>query len=221
MSRLNLNLSQQWLRPANDQLPSRTSARSARPGRLHNMLRSNTDQTNFMPTGRKNSWRQRQQGQALIEFALVLLFIILPITFVLVDGALTLFTLSNVTNAAREGARAGSIYQTNTSQGTTQTFADYWAQIDDARLAYIRQEVQSRLGPLVASSQCATTVGFGQPPDPNLAPEIGNPFRELDSLTVRVACPRRLLFGLVNASTITLASESTMKIEPGGVQNSP
>ena len=215
MSRLNLNLSQQWLRPANDQLPSRTSARSARPGRLHNMLRSNTDQTNFMPTGRKNSWRQRQQGQALIEFALVLLFIILPITFVLVDGALMLFTLSNVTNAAREGARAGSIYQTNISQGTTQTFADYWVQIDNARLAYIRQEVKARLGPLVAFSQCSITVRYPTDPD------VGNPFRELNSFTVRVACPHRLLFGLVNASTITLASESTMKIEPGGVQNSP
>jgi hypothetical protein len=36
-----------------------------------------------------------------------------------------------------------------------------------------------------------------------------------------VECPRRLLFGLVNVSTITLTSESTMNIEPGGVQNSP
>ena len=212
MSRLNLNLSQQWLRPANDQLPSRTSARSARPGRFRNMLRSNTDQTNSMPTGRKNSWRQRQQGQALIEFALVLLFIILPITFVLVDGALMLFTLSNVTNAAREGARAGSIYQTNISQGTTQTFADYWAQIDAERRTAIQQEIQRRLGPLVA---CPAPVIIYSP----LSPAMGNSFRARDELTVSLTCQRRLLFGLVNAASVTLSGSATMKIEPGGVRN--
>ncbi len=111
MSRL--NLSPRRLEPVNDELPSRISARSTRPGRLHNMLISNGKQTNYMPTLRANSWRQRQQGQALIEFALVLLFIILPITFVLVDGALMLFTHVEVTNAAREGARAAAIFQCN------------------------------------------------------------------------------------------------------------
>ena len=151
-----------------------------------------------------------------MEFALVLLFIILPITFVIIEGAIVLFTLSNVTNAAREGAHAGSIYQTSTPQEGTQTFDDYWAQIDNDRLAYIRQEAQARLGPLVAFSECATTVTYGLP-----TPDIGNPFRELDSLTVRLECPRRLLFGLVSAGTITLTSESTMKIEPGGVHGGP
>ena len=51
-----------------------------------------------------------ESGQALVEFALVLLFMILPFTFVLVDGSLTLFTLASVTNAACEGARAAAIY---------------------------------------------------------------------------------------------------------------
>ena len=51
---------------------------------------------------------QTQRGQALVEFALVLLFIILPLTFVLVDGSLMLFTYVEVTNGAREAARAAA-----------------------------------------------------------------------------------------------------------------
>ncbi len=81
---------------------------------------------------------QSQRGQALVEFALVLMFIILPFTFVLVDGALTLFTLANVTNAAREGARAGSIYQTS-APGTV-------AAIDAARKTYVRSGSSSAIG---------------------------------------------------------------------------
>ncbi len=164
-------------------------------------------------SGQTQVKRSREHGQSLVEFALVLMFIILPVTFVLVDGAMLLFTLSNVTNAAREAAHAGSIYQTLAPQGGTQTFADYSAQIDNERLTSIRQETQRRLGPLVAYSQCAVDVSYYP-----AAPDIGNPFREMNGLTVRVACPRRLLFGLVNASVITLTSESTMKIEPGGVR---
>jgi Flp pilus assembly protein TadG len=153
-----------------------------------------------------------EQGQALVEFALVLMFIILPFTFVLVDGAMMLFTLANVSNAAREGARGGSIYQTTTPPSPSQSFADQVATIDAARLAFVRQSAQQMLGPLVTFNQCTTTIAYR----PN-TPEIGNPYRELDSITLTLACPRRLLFGLVNAGSITLTSQPTMRIEPGGV----
>ena len=167
------------------------------------------------------SHQDSSSGQTLVEFALVLLFIILPITFVLVDGSLTLFTLANVTNAAREGARGGSIYQCGSASITcsldsTQTFATQIAIVDSARLTYIQNEIQQRLGPLVAFSQCVTSISYSP-----TTPDMGNPYRELDSMTVNVACPRRLLFGLVNASTITLTAESTMRIEPGGIAPSP
>lgn len=155
-------------------------------------------------------------GQSLVEFALVLMFVILPFTFVLVDGAMVLFTLVNVTNAAREGARGGSIYQTTTPPSASQTFADQVAAIDAARLAYVQQTVQERLGPLVAVSQCTTTITY-RPATPGL----GNPYRALDDVTLRLACPRRLLFGLVDAGSVTLTSEATMRIEPGGVAPQP
>ncbi len=162
---------------------------------------------------------QHESGQALVEFALVLLFVILPITFVLIDGTLTLFTLANVTNAAREGARGGSIYQTPQLSGQ---FPDQVAQIDAARLAFAQQQASSLLGPLVAISTCTTTVTY-EPCTGSLCiagrpdlPPAGNTYRELDSMTVTVACPRRLLFGLAGTSQITLTGQSTMRIEPGG-----
>ena len=165
--------------------------------------------TNFLQTSKSDS---SQQGQALVEFALVLIFIILPITFVIVDGALTLFTLTNVTNAVREGTRAGAIYQTSTAQQSNQSFEDYQAQIDTERRASIQAEIQNRLGPLVGCA--APTITYSP-----ATPQAGNPYRASAQLTVNLTCTRRLLFGLVNAATIDLKGSATMRIEPGGVRN--
>ena len=145
----------------------------------------------------------------------MLMFVILPFTFVLVDGVMTLFTLANVTNAAREGARAGSIFQISAAPGGT--FSDQVAAIDTARVTTaISPTVQKMLGPLVTYSQCTTTVTYSP-----ATPDLGNPYRELDSVTVRLACPRRMLFGLINVGSITLTSSATMRIEPGGVAPLP
>jgi Flp pilus assembly protein TadG len=155
--------------------------------------------------------RPTENGQALVEFALVLMFIILPFTFVLVDGVMTLFTLANVTNAAREGARAGSIFQISAAPGGT--FSDQVATIDALRATTsISPTIQKMLGPLVAYSQCTTAITYNP-----ATPSLGNPYRELDSVTVQLACPRRMLFGLINVGSITLTSSATMRIEPGGV----
>ena len=168
------------------------------------------------PGGVKPVANPAEHGQALVEFALVLMFVILPFTFVLVDGAMVLFTLANVSNAAREGARGGSIFQTTTAPTSDQTFAEQVALIDAARLAFVRQSSQQMLGALVAFDQCSTVIVYSP-----ATPVIGNPYRELDSITLTLACPRRLLFGLVNAGTVTLTSQSTMRIEPGGVAPAP
>ena len=126
------------------------------------------------------------------------------------------YTQAVLTNAAREGARAGSIYQTTTAPAANQSFPVQVAAIDTARAAYVRQETQRMVGPLVSFPTCSTT--FTYMPDP---PTTGNPYRELDSLTVSLACPRRLFFGLVGTNQITLSARATMRIEPGGVAPSP
>ncbi len=160
-----------------------------------------------MQTSQRISKTESQRGQALVEFALVLLFVILPITFVLIEGALLLYTLANVTNAAREGARAGSIYQ---SPG----YAPYTT-IDISRTNYIRDYLTSdpygRLRNLVEVNQCNIWEEYTP-----ITTTLANPYRELSSMTVHVDCPHRLLFGLVGSDSITLSAQSTMKIEPGG-----
>ncbi len=167
---------------------------------------------------------QSQRGQALVEFALVLMFIILPLTFVFVDGAIMLFTYAEVTNAAREAARAAAIYQcgapTTPAVGctlnATQTFAQQIAQIDAARLSYVDQyfQVEDRrwLSALIGYPQCTRSITYSPS-----TPDMGNPYREFDALTLTISCPRRLFFGLVGTDSIQLTSRATMKIEPGGL----
>lgn len=157
-----------------------------------------------------------ESGQGLVEFALVLMFVILPFMFVLIDGAVTLYTQAVLTNVTREGARAGSVYQTPTAPSYTLTFAQQVAAIDATRSAYIQQEVQRMIGPLVSFPTCTTTIAYSP-----MTPNLGNVYRELDSMSVELSCPRRLFFGLVGTSQITLTAEATMRIEPGGVAPSP
>src|SRR3990172_7315696 len=106
-----------------------------------------------------------ESGQSLVEFALVLMFVILPLMFVLIDGAVTLYTQAALTNAAREGARAGSIYQTGTPPDFNQSFATQVTTIDAARLAYLQQQVQGMIGPLVSYPQCSTTITYNPNPE--------------------------------------------------------
>jgi len=156
----------------------------------------------------------RESGQALVEFAFVLMFVILPIMFVLIDGAVTLYTQAALTNVAREGARSGAVFQATGVGGGS--FASQVAAVDSARTTYIRQEVQRMIGPLVSFPSCNTTITYLP-----ATPQLGNPFRQMDSLMVSLACPRRLFFGLIGTSQITLTAQSTMRIEPGGVAPSP
>lgn len=162
--------------------------------------------------------RGEQAGQSLLEFALVLLFVILPFMFVLTDSAVTLYSLAVLTNAAREGARAGSIYQVTTPPDPNQTFNQQYTAADAARLAYVQSEVQRMTGALftINPAQCTPTVDYNP-----LTPPDTNPERALDLLTVTLACPRRLFFGLIGSTQITLSASSTMHIEPGGVAPGP
>jgi hypothetical protein len=170
---------------------------------------------------RQLSRQKEQSGQSLVEFALVLMFVILPFMFVLVDGSFTLYTYAMLTNAAREGARAGSVYQMTTSPSSGVTCTNLVTSIDSERATYVGQQMQFLMGNLVSLSQCSTNITYqpsqvcilGQPGDP----PVPNPYRELDSLKVDLQCPHRLFFGLVGTSQITLSATSTMRIEPGGV----
>ncbi len=176
-----------------------------------------------MQTLEKISEAQSQRGQALVEFALVLMFVILPFTFVLVDGAMLLFTYAEVTNAAREAARAAAIYECSAPACAPDPTSDITLQIaavDAARLQYVDSYFSGEdtrwLSALIGYAQCTRSITYPNPAyDPTA--NVYNVYRQMDSLVLTLSCPRRLLFGLVNAGQITLTANSTMRIEPGGV----
>lgn len=70
------------------------------------------------PSGRPSrwlkSWRHTDAGQSLVEFAMVLPFF-LVLLFALVDFGRAFYTWLNVTNAAREGARAAAVQLDSTA----------------------------------------------------------------------------------------------------------
>jgi hypothetical protein len=96
------------------------------------------------------------------------------------------------------------------------------AAIDAARLQYVDSYFNSEdtrwLNALIGYSQCSRSIAYPDVAyDPNGNPPIYNMYRQMDSLVLTLSCPRKLLFGLVNTSQITLTASSAMKIEPGGV----
>ncbi len=176
-----------------------------------------------MQTSHKVSKNQSQRGQTLVEFALVLMFIILPLIFVLVDGSLLLFTYAEVTNAAREAARAAAIYQCSAPTCILNPTTDYDVQaavIDAGRLQYVdsyfNNEDTRWLNALIGYSTCTRAIAYPVPVY-NSTNDTSNVYREMDPLILTLSCPRRLLFGLVGTSQITLTASATMRIEPGGV----
>lgn len=85
------------------------------------------------------------QGQSLVEFTLVTLFIIVPVMVAIIDGSILFYKWVAVNNAAREGARAGAIYQSSrTSDGSSEMMGE----IDEARESAIADAVDAVIGPL-------------------------------------------------------------------------
>jgi Flp pilus assembly protein TadG len=54
------------------------------------------------------SARRQEEGQDIVEYALILPFLLL-LTFMIIEGGWLIFRYNTVANAAREGARAGII----------------------------------------------------------------------------------------------------------------
>jgi Flp pilus assembly protein TadG len=170
----------------------------------------------------KNLWRQRnaieESGQSLVEFALVLIFVILPLTMVFIEASVLLYKYVALSNAAREGARAGSIYLY-----VGDPYADDpdnpTLQPDINRGAAVSSAVGGTVGPLMSSPpDCAGTnstttcqISYA----PSSAP-IPDPLRSTDAMTVTLAHTHSFLFGALG-SEVTIQARSSMRIEPSTV----
>jgi Flp pilus assembly protein TadG len=159
----------------------------------------------------------RQDGQSLVEFALVLAFIIIPFTFVLIETSLLLYKYVALTNAAREGARAASIYLYVGNPGGS------FAAPDTGRSTAAAATVRGTVAPLIApppdcSNTAATTVcqiSYG----PSSAP-IVDYLRSTDVLTLSITHTHSFLFGALGAG-IDLHAQAAMRIEPSTVISGP
>jgi Flp pilus assembly protein TadG len=162
---------------------------------------------------RQRDHRRRERGQSLVEFALVFTFIIVPLTLVIIETGALLYQYVALTNAAREGARAGSIYLYIGDPGGST------AAPDAGRGAAVANSVGSTIGPLIApppdcSGTAATTtcqIVYG----PSSAP-IPDPLRSTDVMTITLTHTHPFLFGALG-SKVDLKAQASMRIEPSAV----
>jgi Flp pilus assembly protein TadG len=156
---------------------------------------------------------RRERGQSLVEFALVLGFVILPLTMVFIEASVLLYEYVALTNAAREGARAGSIYlYVGDPGGSTQA-------ADDERKDAVAAAVSGTLRPLIpappdcdgTSSSTTCQISYG----PSSAP-IPDPLRSTDAMTVTLVYSHTFLFGALG-NEMAVRAQSSMRIEPSSV----
>jgi len=161
--------------------------------------------------------QEPEQGQSLVEFALVFAFIIVPLTLVIIETGILLYQYVALTNAAREGVRTGSIYLYVGDPGGSTTAPDA------GRSAAVVETVRSTIGPLVAAppdctgTTAQTTCQIIYGPSSAMIPD---PLRSTDAMTVTLTHTHRVLFGALG-STIPLRAQASMRIEPSAVITGP
>jgi hypothetical protein len=169
-----------------------------------------------MPTSQTSKRKRkvgRESGQSLVEFALALMFIILPMLMIFVETSVILFKYVSLSNSAREGARAGSIYLCVGDPGKTYNY------VDDRRKAFVATTVGGTIGALIAPPpDCSDTpsttrckIGYGAPSSPIL-----DPMRSTDTLTVTLVHTHSFVFGALG-NELQLRARSSMRIEPSSV----
>ncbi|MCB0195423.1 MAG: pilus assembly protein [Anaerolineae bacterium] len=166
-------------------------------------------------------WQQirkpHETGQSLVEFALVLIFIIIPFIFVFIETSTILYKYVAITNSAREGVRTGSIYLYMGDPGGSS------AAPDAGRSGEVSAAVSQTLGPLIGSppdcngTSAGTICLISYGPSSSLIPD---PLRSTEPFTVTVTHTHPFLFGALGSS-IDLEAQASMRIEPSSVITGP
>jgi Flp pilus assembly protein TadG len=145
--------------------------------------------------GVRGKTRRREKGAAAVEFAIVLP-LLLVLAFGIIEFGFLIYNKAMITNASREGARAGIVFNSlaRTGEGSTQ--------IRDVVLAYCGSYLvtfgdSSEVG--VAVDPAPTTLGPGDP----LAVTVTYPYSFLliPALVTDIAGPMNL------SATTTMRAE--------------
>ena len=162
----------------------------------------------------QQSFQHREEvGQSVVEFALVMIFVIVPLTLVFIESSVLLYKYVALTNAAREGARTGSIYLYVGDPGGSPSVPDA------GRSTAVVNAVTDTLGPLISPPPDCDGTGPSTACQINYAPSsapIPDPLRSTDTMTVTLAHTHTFLFGALG-SQITIQAQSSMRIEPSTV----
>ena len=160
----------------------------------------------------------QEAGQSLVEFALVTLFVILPVTFGIIDGSILFYKWVALTNGAREGARAGAIYQSSIVHIGDAS----WEDVDVERTNVITQTVGATVRPLVSIQDWAIIYPVDPPCRVKGGKEVCDIYRSGDPVTVAITHTHTSIVGLViGLGEIDLSARATMRIEPGGPAPTP
>ncbi len=158
-------------------------------------------------------WKTKSEsGQSLVEFALVMVFVILPLTMIFIESSFILYEYVALSNAAREGARAGSISLFIGSPSST-------TEVDNHRASDIAATVSNMVRPLIppppdcngTSSTTTCQITYGPP-----SALFTDPLRSTDAMTVTLVYRHAFLFGALG-NQIDVRARSSMRIEPSTV----
>jgi hypothetical protein len=156
--------------------------------------------------------RRHDNGQSMVEFALIL-----PLLIAFIFGIIELGVLFSeyvgMTNSAREAARAGAVYQYTEAVPQTgdPTIRDT---IDNKRKLYISQIITDTINPMIDPvTDLTVTVGYTDTASLVLPENI---YRAGDTIYVQLSHKHPLFFGLLGPKEINIKAISSMRIEPGG-----
>ena len=134
---------------------------------------------------------KEQKGAALVEFGLVL-FIVVVLSFIVCEGGLVLYNKNVITNAAREGARAGIVRGDD-------ALSD--AEVRNIVINYCNQRLMDFSGSSVTAGDIAMTD--------RTSSVFGDDFKVSVTYDYGLLVPGLLKFG----STILIHAETLMKME--------
>lgn len=172
--------------------------------------------------------RPDQRGQSLVEFTLVMAFVLIPLLVAFTEGSFLFYKYVTLANGAREGARAGVVFREEAIVGS----CDQVAAVDANRAATMKAAIDRTVEPLITiCSTCWTVVydhdhdgRFDDPADrtPEVRPGMCDIYRQGDVLRVTLNYTHRPIINLViGLSSINLSARATMVIEPGGAKPTP
>jgi Flp pilus assembly protein TadG len=152
---------------------------------------------------------QPANGQSMVEFALILPFLV-AFLFGIIELGILINIYTSLTNTAREAARAASIYQESAPLMTTTDLTG----ADARRLQYMSQVITSTINPMInPATDLQVTLSY----TPTAAVST-NLYRSGDTISVQLTHNHQLFFGVLGRSAITLTASSAMRIEPGGTR---